>query len=283
MILAENSIEDSPVAYLGPEGSFAHLVARNRFGDGQLVPKGSVDEVFDYLESNPRCLGVVPIENSSGGIITATVDRIMEESAAYHIREEISLNVKLALLGREGDVIKRIYSHFAPFHHCNKWLKATYGDAEQVITPSTPNAAILASQEKGAAAIGSRDSAERYGLDVLHYPIDAEVPNVTEFFVVAHEANAYSLKNSRTSLAAELPDSSGSLFQFLAPLAKHGVNLKRIESRPIVGSPNRYRFFIEIEGNSADADVKKALDESGEFCIKLRNFGSYPSDVHLES
>ncbi|MEM7699450.1 MAG: prephenate dehydratase domain-containing protein [Verrucomicrobiota bacterium] len=283
MTSAPTHSETPVVAYLGPEGSFAHFVARSRFSESELIPHGSVDLVFDYLAENPDCLGVVPIENSSGGIITATVDRIIETDAPFHIREEISLKVKLALLGREGDVISKIYSHFAPFHHCAEWLKTHYGDATQVVTPSTPNAAIQASQEKGAAAIGSRDSAERYGLDILHYPIEAQVPNVTEFFVIASQPNAASSSNSRTTLAVELPDSSGSLFQFLGPLANHGVNLKRIESRPIMGEPNRYRFFIEVEGGSDTEGVQRALGAANEFCLSMRNFGSYPSDIKLES
>lgn len=283
MILATETTPRPRVAYLGPEGSFAHLVARKRFGEEDLVPKRSVDEVFDYLENEPDCLAVVPIENSSGGVITATVDRIMAENAPYHIREEITLAVKLALLGREGETVRKIYSHFAPFHHCSRWLKANYPDAEQIVTPSTPNAAIAASQEPGSASIGARDSAERYGLDVLHYPIEAEVPNITEFFVVSRDANEDSPENSRTSLAVELPDSAGSLFRFLGPLAAHGVNMKRIESRPILGSPHQYRFFVEIDGNRTDPTLRKALDEAREFCSRLRDFGSYPSDTRYES
>ena len=283
MILAEEESTRPRVAYLGPEGSFAHLVARKRFGDSGLIPQGSVDEVFDYLETAPDCVAVVPIENSSGGIITATVDRIMAEGAPYHIQEQIALNVKLALLGREGDVITKIYSHFAPFYHCGQWLKQHYPGAEQIITPSTPAAAITASQQKGAASIGSRESAERYGLQVLHYPIGSELPNVTEFFVVAHQANAESPKNSRTSLAVELPDSSGSLFRFLEPLARNGINLKRIESRPMPGRPNQYRFFIEVEGNTASQQVRQAIAEAEAVCLKLRNFGSYPSDTRFDS
>lgn len=283
MILQTESPARCRVAYLGPEGSFAHYVARQRFGGEELIPKGSVDEVFDYLEREPDCLAVVPIENSSGGVITATVDRIMEENSPYHIREEISLAVKLALLGREGDVVQRIYSHFAPFHHCSRWLKANYPQAEQIVTPSTPTAAIAASRERGSAALGAKEGAERYGLDILHYPVEAEVPNITEFFVVSRQANADSPRNSRTSLAVELPDSAGSLFRFLGPLAAHGVNLKRIESRPIVGSPHQYRFFVEIDGNNADPALREALEEARQFCSKIRNFGSYPSDTRYES
>ncbi|MBL9153924.1 MAG: prephenate dehydratase [Verrucomicrobiales bacterium] len=283
MIAAENPPTRLRVAYLGPEGSFAHLVARKRFGDQELIPHSSVDDVFNYLETAPDSLAVVPIENSSGGIITATVDRMIEEGTPFHIQEEISLNVKLALLGREGEKISKLYSHFAPFHHCTKWLKANYPDAEQVVTPSTTLAAIAASQETGSAALGSRESAERYGLDVIHYPVQADVPNITEFFVVAHQANPDSPNNSRTSLAVELPDAAGSLFRFLEPLARNEINLKRIESRPIKGKPHQYRFFIEIQGNSATPLVAKTLEEAKSHCLSLRNFGSYPTDCKLES
>lgn len=283
MILAEKAASPTRVAYLGPEGSFSHFVARKRFGNEGLIPQGSVDEVFDFLQRSPDCLAVVPIENSSGGIITATVDRIMEEGAPYQINEEIALNVKLSLLGHEGDVIKRIYSHFAPFRHCSRWLKANYPLAEQVVTPSTTQAAVIVAQERGSAAIGSRDSAEQYGLDVLHYPIEADLPNVTEFFVVSHEANPDSPKNNRTSLAVELSDASGSLFRFLEPFARNEINLKRIESRPMVGHPNQYRFFIELAGNTAAPEVKAALAEAGKVCLKLRNFGSYPAENRFDS
>jgi len=283
MISANQTLSPSRVIYLGPEGSFAHLVARKRFGNEELIPQGSVDQVFDFLQQSPDSVAVVPIENSSGGVIKATVDRIIEQNSPYHIREEISLDVKLALLGREGDRIEKIYSHFAPFDHCKEWLKATYPDAEQIVTPSTPLAAIHAAQEKGSAAIGSRESAERYGLDILHYPIEAEVPNVTEFFVVSHTANLDSPENSRTSLAVELPDSSGSLFRFLGPLAENQINLKRIESRPIYGRPNHYRFFIEIESDVANPNMKRALKEAQAFSLSLRNFGSYPSGIRFES
>ncbi len=282
MLEAERS--SSSVAYLGPEGSFSHLVARKRYGNGTtLVPCPSVDEVFDYLDETPDCLAVVPIENSSGGIITATVDRIVSEQSRIHIREEIALNVKLALLGREGDSISKIYSHFAPFHHCEKWLKTHYPKAQQVTTPSTSNAVIFASQEKGSAAIGPRENAERYGLDVLHYPIQAEVPNVTQFFVVGHEANPPSPENTKTSLAVELPDSSGSLFHFLEPFAKSGVNLKRIESRPIMGQPNKYRFFVEIEGSSVDDAAVEALKAAEAVSLRIRNLGSYPASSRFDS
>lgn len=283
MISANQTLNPARVVYLGPEGSFAHLVARKRFTNDELIPQGSVDQVFDYLQQSPGTLAVVPIENSSGGVIKATVDRIIEENSPYHIREEISLDVKLALLGREGDQIRKIYSHFAPFDHCKEWLKSTYPEAEQIVTPSTPLAAINASQEMGSAAIGSRESAERYGLDILHYPIEAEVKNVTEFFVVSHTANFDSPENSRTSLAVELPDSSGSLFRFLGPLAENHINLKRIESRPIHGRPNHYRFFIEIESDGANPNMNKALEQAKAYSLSLRNFGSYPSGVRFES
>lgn len=273
-----------PVAYLGPEGTFTHFVARQRFGETHpLIPLPSVEAVFDYLKEHPDTFGIVPIENSSGGIITATVDRILDESARIQVREEIALNVKLALLGRQGDTITSIYSHFAPFQHCEKWLRAHYPEARQITTPSTSNAIIFASQEPGSAALGARESGARYGLDVLHYPVQAEVPNLTQFFVVGLEPNPVSPGNDKTSLAVELPDASGSLFSFLEPFAKSGVNLKRIESRPIMGQPNKYRFFVEIQGSEADPVVAEALRAANAVSLRIRHLGSYPAVRRFDS
>ncbi|MCC6883275.1 MAG: ACT domain-containing protein [Verrucomicrobiales bacterium] len=272
------SPDSPPVAYLGPEGTFTHFVARQRFGENHpLTPLPSVEAVFDYLKDHPEAVGIVPIENSSGGIITATVDRILDESARIQVREEIALNVKLALLGREGDTIVRIYSHFAPFQHCERWLREHYPEARQITAPSTSNAIIFASQEPGSAAIGARESGARYGLEVLHYPLQAEVPNVTQFFIVGLEPNPVSPENHKTSLAVDLPDASGSLFSFLEPFARSGVNLKRIESRPIVGQPNKYRFFIEIQGSEADETVREALKSANAVSLRIRHLGSYPA------
>src|SRR4051812_20675680 len=136
------------IACLGPEGSFSHLVATQRFPDAPLEMLGSVEEVFDWLEDKPDAHGIVPIENSSGGIILATVDRIMHPHCILKIQEELTLDVKLALVGHRDQPVEIIYSHFMPFYHCDEWLKQHYPNVKRVTTASTSQAAGRAVGEK---------------------------------------------------------------------------------------------------------------------------------------
>jgi chorismate mutase/prephenate dehydratase len=281
--------DSGSIAFLGPEGSFSHFVARLRHPDAEgtdrLIPCKDIPTVFQRLREIPATIAIVPIENSSGGIITPTVDCILEDSKAYQIIEEMTLNVRLALLGRSGTEVTRIYSHFAPFHHCGEWLHAHYPDAEQIVAPSTSSSIETAAARDDSAAIGPRDSAARHGLEVLHFPIEAEVPNVTQFFAIA-PAGSIDIPpsdDSKTSLVVMLPDSSGSLCDFLTPFARAGVNLKRIESRPIRGRPNTYRFFVEVDGHSSADKVAQALADADAVSVSIHNMGSYPAGTRYES
>ncbi len=264
---------ESPIAYLGPEGSFAHHVAIQRFGNAGLRPFRTIPEVFSFLAGEGRGRGVVPIENSSGGTIMPTVDGLIDN--ALFVQEELSLDVKLALVGREGTPVKVIYSHFAPLQHCERWLNAHYPGARHVATPSTSGAAQLAAREDGAAAIGPVENADAHGLDVLYYPIESHIPNVTQFFVIGH-AGVVSETSVKTSLVVALADRPGSLCLFLEPFKNHGVSLKRIQSRPIVGQPNTYKFFVEIEGKEQDEQVKEALKGALAVADSIKSLGSYP-------
>jgi len=120
-------------------------------------------------------------------------------------------------------------------------------------------------------------------LDVLHFPIAGEVPNITQFFLLGHQANAESTGNDRTALVVELPDRPGSLCRFLTPLSDAGVNMKRLESRPIRGRPNKYRFYIEIEGSPANPPVAAALEQTRKDGAVIRSLGSYPAGSRFES
>jgi len=274
------------VAFLGPEGSFSHLVTQLHFPGKNvtLAPCKDIPGVFQHVRENPGSIGIVPIENSSGGIITPTVDCILEDSSAYQIIEEMTLNVRLALLGREGEEVKRIYSHFAPFHHCGEWLTEHYPDAEQIVAPSTSSSIQTAASQADSAAIGPRDNAARQGLDILHFPIEAEVPNVTQFFAITRVGNDVPPSaDAKTSLVVMLPDSSGSLCDFLTPFARAEVNLKRIESRPIRGRPNTYRFFVEVDGHTSSPNVRQALTNAEAVSESIHNMGSYPAGTRYES
>ncbi|GEP45253.1 prephenate dehydratase [Brevifollis gellanilyticus] len=271
------------LACLGPDGSFSHLLTQMRFPDASFQLLANIGEVFDYLASHPEALGLVPIENSSGGFIIDTVDRLVDERCPLKIVEELTLDVKLALLGRPGVEIQTIHSHAMPFFHSDEWLKANYPHAKRIIEASTAKAAEKAATQPGAAAIGPRQNAERHSLSLLHFPIAGEVPNITQFYVLSTRENAPSTANNRTALVVELPDRPGSLCRFLTPLSDASVNLKRLESRPIRGQPNKYRFYIEIEGSPAEPRFQSALDQTRADGATLRSIGSYPAGRRFES
>ncbi len=270
-----NPLHSSEVAYLGPEGSFAHMVAKQRYPKNPLVPFRSVPEVFDFLNTHARGKGIVPIENSSGGLIVPTVDGIIDNALSVIIEEELSIDVRLALLGRKGEAIRTVFSHFAPLHHCEPFLKANYPAAKTVACASTSISAEEASKDKNAAAIGPIVNAELYGLDVIEYPILKDIPNVTQFYVVGH-ARQDAASAAKTALVVGLPNHPGSLCRFLDPFASNLVNLTRIQSRPIIGEPNTYRFLIEIKGSTGESSVQSALQAAKLVASHVYDVGCFP-------
>ncbi len=270
------------LVYFGKPGSFTHLVAKKIPGKPRLVSRGTVQEVFEYVKQKKSRLGIVPIENSSSGMIPDTVDHLVGEKHGLIIQEEHAINVKLALLGKKGRAIKKVYSHFAPFQHCQEWLKRHYPDAEQIIVESTSAAAMRAGKERYAAAIAPRTAAAKYKLDVLQFPINERVPNRTQFFVLGHEKKQ-SGEARETSLSVILKNKVGSLCSFLKPFSDNGINLKRIISRNIVGHPNTYVFFVGVEAPIGDAAMKKAMDGARTHCSEIRVLGSYPVYPPFES
>ena len=263
------------IAYLGPEGTFAHLVARKRFPSATLVPQPCIADVFRFAAVDPRHAGVVPIENSSGGTIYDTVDELVDSGCRLSIQEQLSLNVRLALLGRKDESINVIYSHFAPFHHCENWLNKYFPKVDRRVVASTGDAVRRASTEKGAAAIGGRQSARLYQLDVLHFPLAQDVVNVTQFFALS-QANAAIQHSRKTSLVVALQDRPGSLCSFLDPFRMAKVNLSRIVSRPIAGQPNKYIFFVDVLGTAADPSVRAAIEAASQSATSVRTVGVYP-------
>jgi chorismate mutase / prephenate dehydratase len=279
-------MNSTELVYFGKPGSFTHLVAQQISPKARLISKGTVQEVVDYVQKKKSRRGIVPIENSSGGMIPDTVDHLVsEENRKLMIQEEYALNVRLALLGKKKDrLLKKVYSHFVPFHHCGKWLKENYPDVEQVVVESTSAAALSASQEKYAAAIAPQSAAVDYQLDILHFPINADVRNLTQFFVLGHGSNKKTKKSKEeTSLSVVLKNEIGSLCHFLKPFALHGINLKRITSRNVMGQPNTYIFFVGIEAGMKDKGMIKAMDAARNHCSKIRVLGSYPVYPPFES
>jgi len=264
-------------AYLGPEGTFSHLVARKRFGrTAELLPRSSVFDVFEFVRGGKNRLGIVPIENSSGGTIYETVDCLVDEGSGVAILEDLSLNVRLALMGRRGDPVSTIYSHFVPMRHCEPWLRKNYPKARRIPVSSTAKAAELAAVERGAAAIGTRDAARRNRLEVLEFPVHSAVPNITQFYLIGRATRSARRVGTLTTIVVTLPNKPGGLCDFLQCFKQAGVNLTRLLSRPIIGRHKAYLFFVDIAGAPAQPPVRMALKAARTTCESLRIVGVYP-------
>lgn len=266
------SAQPSTVAYLGPEGTFAHAVAQDRFGRrSSLVPCPSIKTVFDHVATQSGSSGIVPLENSSGGWIYDTIELLIKNAPKIQIREELPLDVKLAFVGHKGRPIKAIYSHFAPLKHFAHWLDAHYPSVEQIACASTAHAAQQARGNPRSAALTSRQAAAIYGLDVLKYPIDPNEVNVTSFLQIAYGENQR-VAGNKMALVVRLKNESGSLAKFLEPFSRAKINLTRIISRPIHGQPMAYHFLVEVKNSSGLAN---ALDEAESASSSLVSLGDY--------
>ncbi len=264
------------VAYLGPEGTFSHLIARKRFGsNAKLVPCAGIFELFQFARSKRDHLAIVPVENSSGGTIYETIDQLVENANRLHIQEELSLNVKLALLGHRGTIAREIYSHFVPLHHAQTWLRQNHPGLKVHKVASTALAAERAAQNPHALALGTRDAAKRYGLDILHFPVETRVPNITQFLLIG-SAEAPAARSSKTSLLVMLDNRPGSLFDFLGAFKDSDVNLTRLLSRPIIGQPKAYLFVVDIQGTPTQPAIQKALRRAKAAATKMISLGVYP-------
>lgn len=264
------------VAYLGPEGTYSHQVAAKRYGrTAKLVPCPSIVDVFAYAARKPSRHAVVPIENSSGGTVYETVDVLLSGKYDLQIEEELDAHVKLALIGCKGEEIRVLYSHFAPLIHSDTWLRRHLPGAQRREVPSTAIAAREAARERHSAAIGSRQAAKLYGLDVLSYPVEQDIPNVTQFYALAKRCRRLAGER-KTSLAVHLPNTPGSLCSFLEPFRVNRVNLSRIISRPIPGRPSEYAFYVDLDGTPKEPRVRLAMEHAEGTGAQLRMLGHYP-------
>lgn len=264
------------IAYLGPSGTFSELVAGKRFGrEVELVPLPGIYEVFEHVRSHRYALGIVPLENSSGGTIYETIDCLVEKRRPLVIREELSLQVRLALLGHKGEKINTLYSHFAPMQHCDPWIRKHLPRVHRKEMASTASAAEAAAANRHAASLGMRAAATRYGLDILEFPVQPEVPNVTQFACIGHRAEP-DPKASKTSLIVTLHNRPGSLCSLLEIFRDHQINMTRLLSRNIVGQPKSYVFFIDIAGTPSGSPVREALLKARRAVQSLRDAGAYP-------
>lgn len=267
------------VAFLGPEGTFTQTAAIKHFGHAVLtVPQPTIDVVFREVESGSADFGVVPIENSTEGVIHHTIDMFVDSS--LKICGEVELRIHHHLLGTKPslNVVKRVYSHQQSLGQCRKWLETHLSGVETIAVSSNAEAARLALNEDGAAAIAGTTAAEIYGLQTIVPNIEDRPDNTTRFLVIG-KLKAESTGTDKTSIIMSTRNRPGALFKLLSPLAQNGVSMTRIESRPSRTGLWEYVFFLDIEGHMDDANVVKALDEMSAEASFLKLLGSYPRAV----
>jgi len=264
------------VAFLGPEATFTHMAARTRFGlSARYVPAATVAGVFTEVEKGMADLGVVPIENSTEGVVNSTLDVLIDSELS--ITAEIATTVSHCLLTRSGtlDGVQKVYSHPQALAQCRQWLSQNLPNVAQIEVASTALAARLTKDDPVAAAVASELAGQLYDLKIARKKIEDEVRNVTRFLVIGREAPPPTGRDN-TSILFSLKDAAGVLFKVLQPLADAGLNLSRIESRPSRKKLWDYVFFIDVDGHTGEPTVDAALRALEERCEFVKVLGSYP-------
>jgi chorismate mutase / prephenate dehydratase len=268
------------VAYLGPPATFSHLAAMERFGlSAQFLAMRSIAEVFAEVEKANADYGVVPVENSTEGVVSHTLDMFVDSSLL--ICGEVVVEATLHLLSRAGSLaeVRQIYSHPHALAEARKWLEEHSPRIPVVETSSTSAAAETAASEPGAAAIASALAANLYGLRVLQRRIEDHPNNLTRFLVIGRTAPQPSAAD-KTSVLFSIKDRVGTLYRMLKPFAEQEINLTKIESRPSKKKVWEYIFYVDFEGNVGEARIQRALEALKDECVFLKVLGSYPK-THL--
>ncbi|MDQ2078061.1 prephenate dehydratase [Marinimicrobium sp. ABcell2] len=268
------------VAYLGPEGTFTQQAALKHFGHSAVaLPFSAIDEVFREVEAGAVQYGVVPVENSTEGVVNHTLDNFMTSN--LKICGEVELRIHHNLLISDVtsvNSITRIYSHAQSLAQCRKWLDAHYPKAERVAVSSNAEAAKRLKGEWNAAAIAGSMAADLYGLQVLAEKIEDEPDNSTRFLIIGAQSVPPSGED-KTSLVVAMRNEPGALHNLLEPFHRRNIDLTRVESRPSRTGAWTYVFFIDFSGHAQDPEVTKLLKEVAERAADLKLLGSYPKAV----
>ena len=272
--------EPHRVAYLGPEGTFSEQAAEAFFGVSiEHVPCTSFDEVFEATASGRAAFGVVPMENSTEGVVTRSLDLFL--TSPLHIIGETSLLIRHNLLRKQHNLagIKAVYAHPQALAQCQDWLNAHLPDAERRAASSNAEGARLAAENPAWAAISSLRAGSRFGLHVVAPSIQDEAYNRTRFAVMClpqtlqmPEASG----NDCTSLVVSVVNRPGAVYELLEPIKRHGVSMTRFESRPARGGQQwEYFFYIDLQGHISESRVRAALDDLRPICAFYKVLGSY--------
>ena len=263
------------IAYMGPEATFSHFAALKRFGSSvDYVACDNVAEVFNKVEHGDCDYGVVPIENSIEGVVTHTVDLLVESD--LKICAQIMLDVAHNLMAKGPlNKVKTVYSHSQILGQCRQWLLKNMPKAALVATDSSTRAAQIAAKNKNSACIASEIASSLYGLTILKKNIQDRAHNVTRFLILSN-TDTPSTGRDRTSLVFSIKDKVGALHAMLTPFEKNKINLTKIESRPSKKRAWDYYFFVDCQGHQQDPKVARALSQLEGMCKFMKILGSYP-------
>ena len=268
------------IAFLGPLGTFSESAATKHFGHAaRLSPQSSIDDVFREVESGHAQYAVVPVENSTEGAVGRTMDLLL--GTQLKICGEVVVRIHQNLLSNETNLadIKKVYSHAQSLAQCHEWLNRMLPGAQRISVGSNAQAAQMASEEDGVAAIAGEAAAARYNLPRLAENIEDEPNNTTRFLVLGkHDAGPSG--RDKTSLIMSAPNRTGALHELLLPLSSAGVSMCRLESRPARNALWEYVFYVDIEGHRDEPSIKNALDELARRSAYLKTLGSYPVAVY---
>ncbi len=273
--------EPLKVAYLGPEGTFTQTAVMKHFGHSvRALSLSTIDEVFQEVESGVADFGVAPVENSTEGTVNHTLDMFL--TSPLKICGEVELRIHQHLMGRMKDLgqIRRICSHSQSFAQCRGWLAQYLPNVEKITVASNAEAARRARDEDGTAALAGEAASEVYDLRILFRNVEDHADNTTRFLVIGRKTFPPSgVDKTSMLLSASGAEGPGILLQLLGPLAHHGVNMTRIESRPSRRRKWDYVFFVDIDGHADDPPVAGALDQVKSNADLFRVLGSYPKAV----
>jgi chorismate mutase/prephenate dehydratase len=268
------------IAFLGPLGTFSESAATKHFGHAaRLAPQSSIDDVFREVESGHAQYAVVPVENSTEGAVGRTMDLLL--GTQLKICGEVVVRIHQNLLTNETSLgeIKKVYSHAQSLAQCHEWLNRMLPGAQRISVGSNAQAAQMASEEAGVAAIAGEAAAARYKLPRLAENIEDEPNNTTRFLVLGkHDAGPSG--RDKTSLIMSAPNRTGALHELLLPLSSAGVSMCRLESRPARNALWEYVFYVDIEGHRDEPAIKNALEELARRSAYLKTLGSYPVAVY---
>lgn len=264
------------IVYLGPEATFTHIAALEHFGRApDFVPQQGIRDVFVEVEKGNCQYGVVPVENSIEGSVNYTLDLFFEFDLKICAEKYLTISHDLLSASDRLEQITTVHSHPQPIAQCRRWLRKQLPGVKVAECSSTSAAAKEIASIPGGAAIASSEAARLYGLNVIASRIEDDTKNTTRFLIIGKQPVGRTGED-KTSIMFSAPHVPGALYKVLEPVAKSGLNMLKLESRPSKHENWSYFFFLDLEGHIADPPIQDTIKKMKEICLFVKLLGSYP-------